>query len=201
VLFAVLGELPFGAVISVLALVSIVLFFVTSADSAAIVMGSMSQRGKPEPSRWVIITWGLLLGAAALALLLAGGETALAGLQAIMVVSALPFALIVIGIMVAWTRELRTDPYMMRHRFARAAIAQGVRRGIADHGDDFVFGATEVAAHEGAGVGIDTADPALTEWYETATGQLPAITPTTIAGALPDPAQAPAQAPAPADRP
>ncbi|MBF4572012.1 BCCT family transporter [Herbiconiux sp. VKM Ac-1786] len=201
VLFAVLGELPFGAVISVLALVSIVLFFVTSADSAAIVMGSMSQRGKPEPSRWVIITWGLLLGAAALALLLAGGETALAGLQAIMVVSALPFALIVIGIMVAWTRELRTDPYMMRHRFARAAIAQGVRRGIADHGDDFVFGATEVAAHEGAGVGIDTADPALTEWYETATGQLPAITPTTIAGALPDPAQAPAPAPAPADRP
>ncbi|MCS5715725.1 BCCT family transporter [Herbiconiux sp. CPCC 205716] len=170
VLFAVLGELPFGAVISVLALVSIVLFFVTSADSAAIVMGSMSQRGKPEPSRWVIITWGLLLGAAALALLLAGGETALAGLQAIMVVSALPFALIVIGIMVAWTRELRTDPYMMRHRFARAAIAQGVRRGIADHGDDFVFGATEVAAHEGAGKGIDTADPALTEWYETATG-------------------------------
>jgi choline/carnitine/betaine transport len=189
VLFAVLGELPFGAVISVLALVSIVLFFVTSADSAAIVMGSMSQRGKPEPSRWVIITWGLLLGAAALALLLAGGETALAGLQAIMVVSALPFALIVIGIMVAWTRELRTDPYMMRHRFARAAIAQGVRRGIADHGDDFVFGATEVAAHEGAGVGIDTADPALTEWYETATGQLPAITPTTIAGALHDPAR------------
>lgn len=175
ILFAVLGELPFGVVLSVLAMISIILFFVTSADSAAIVMGSMSQRGKPEPSTWVTITWGLLLGAAALALLLAGGQTALSGLQSIMVVSALPFAVIVIGIMIAWAKELRTDPYMLRHRYARAAIAQGVRRGIAEHGDDFVFGATEVAADEGAGAGIDTDDPALTEWYETATGQIPVV--------------------------
>ncbi|MEZ5089008.1 MAG: hypothetical protein R2719_04350 [Micropruina sp.] len=69
----------------------------------------------------------------------------MSGLQSIMVVSALPFAIIVVGIMVAWAQELRTDPYMLRH-YARAAIAQGVRRGIVEHGDDFVFGATEVAA-------------------------------------------------------
>ncbi|MGM1017666.1 MAG: BCCT family transporter [Actinomycetota bacterium] len=176
ILFAMFSNLPFGAVLSVLAMISIILFFVTSADSAAIVMGSMSQRGKPEPSTWVTITWGVLLGAAALALLLAGGETALSGLQSIMVVSALPFAIVVIGIMIAWARELGTDPYMLRHRYARAAIAQGVRRGIAEHGDDFVFGATEVDAEEGAGAGIDTDDPALTEWYSTATGQIPVVT-------------------------
>ncbi|MGZ0712743.1 BCCT family transporter (plasmid) [Coraliomargarita sp. W4R53] len=175
-LFAVLSNLPFSAVLSVLAMLSIVLFFVTSADSAAIVMASMSQRGKPEPSTWVTITWGLLLGAAALALLLAGGETALSGLQSIMVVTALPFAIIVIGIMFAWWKELRTDPYMLRRRYARAAIAQGVRRGIAEHGDDFVFEATEVGADEGAGAGIDSEDPALTEWYETATGQIAVVT-------------------------
>lgn len=172
VLFALLDNLPFGAILSVFAMLSIVLFFVTSADSAAIVMGSVSQRGKPEPSTWVTITWGVLLGAAALALLLAGGETALSGLQSIMVVSALPFAFVVIGIMVAWTKELRTDPYLLRRRFARAAIAQGVRRGIAEHGDDFVFGATGVEAAEGAGADIDTDDPVLTEWYESATGQI-----------------------------
>ncbi|WP_217496612.1 BCCT family transporter [Acidipropionibacterium jensenii] len=174
ILFAVFGALPFGVVLSVLAMISIILFFVTSADSAAIVMGSMSQRGKPEPSTWVTITWGVLLGAAALALLLAGGQTALSGLQSIMVVSALPFAIIVIGIMISWAKELRTDPYILRYRYARAAIAQGVRRGIAEHGDDFVFEAAEVAADEGAGAGID--DPALTEWYETATGQIPIVT-------------------------
>ncbi|MER7797417.1 BCCT family transporter [Microbacterium sp. NPDC096154] len=176
VLFAVLDNLPIGGVLSVLAMISIILFFVTSADSAAIVMGSMSQRGKPEPSTWVTITWGVLLGAAALALLLAGGQTALSGLQSIMVVTALPFAVIVIGIMVAWARELATDPYILRRRFARAAIAQGVRLGIEEHGDDFVFGATEVAAHQGAGANIDTDDPALTEWYETATEQIGIVT-------------------------
>lgn len=171
ILFAVLNNLPFGILLSFFALISIVLFFVTSADSAAIVMGSMSQRGRPEPATWVTITWGVLLGAAALALLLAGGETALSGLQSIMVVSALPFALIVIGIMFAWARELHTDPYMLRQRYARAAIARGVRRGIEEHGDDFVFGATEVAAEEGAGADIDSDDPALTEWYEEATAR------------------------------
>ncbi|AXH34639.1 BCCT family transporter [Humibacter sp. BT305] len=173
VLFAVLENLPFGVILSVLAMVSIVLFFVTSADSAAIVMGSVSQRGRPEPSRWVTVFWGILLGAAALALLLAGGETALSGLQSIMVVSALPFAIIVVGIMIAWAKELRTDPYILRTRFARAAIAQGVRRGIEEHGDDFVFEAAGVASEDGAGAGIDTEDPALTSWYETATGMIP----------------------------
>ncbi|WP_246604165.1 BCCT family transporter [Microbacterium marinilacus] len=176
VLFAVLDQLPLGGVLSVLAMISIILFFVTSADSAAIVMGSMSQRGKPEPSTWVTIAWGVLLGAAALALLLAGGQTALSGLQSIMVVTALPFALIVIGIIVSWARELSTDPYILRRRFARAAIAQGVRLGIEEHGDDFVFGATEVASDQGAGAGIDTEDPALVEWYATATEQIPIVT-------------------------
>ncbi|WP_309069308.1 BCCT family transporter [Microbacterium sp.] len=176
VLFAVLDQLPIGMVLSVLAMISIVLFFVTSADSAAIVMGSMSQRGKPEPSTWVTITWGVLLGAAALALLLAGGESALSGLQSIMVVTALPFAVIVIGIMIAWARELATDPYLMRRRFARAAIAQGVRLGIEEHGDDFVFGATEVAPDQGAGAAIDTEDPSLVEWYTTATEQIDVLT-------------------------
>ena len=175
VLFAVLDNLPFGIALSVLALISIVLFFVTSADSAAIVMASVSQRGRPEPSRGLTVFWGVLLGAAALALLLAGGETALSGLQSIMVVSALPFAVIVVGIMIAWAKELRTDPYILRTRFARAAIAQGVRRGIAEHGDDFVFEAAGVGSDEGAGAKLDTDDPALTSWYDTATGRVTAI--------------------------
>jgi choline/carnitine/betaine transport len=170
ILFAVFDQLPFGAVASVVAMLSIIIFFVTSADSAAIVMASMSQRGRPEPSTWVTIVWGLLLGAGALALLLAGGETALSGLQSIMVVTALPFAFVVIGIMVSWAKELRTDPYILRHRFARTAISQGVRRGIEEHGDDFVFGVSEVEADRGAGAWLDTDDPSLSDWYTSATG-------------------------------
>ncbi len=168
-LFAMLGNLPFGVITSILALVSIVIFFVTSADSASIVMASMSQGGKPEPSRWVTITWGVLLGATAATLLVAGGEEALSGVQSLMVVTALPFAFVVIGIMVAWAKDLRTDPYMLRHKYAKAAIAQGVRLGIEEHGDDFVFGSSGVHADDGAGAWLDTDDPALTEWYTDAT--------------------------------
>ncbi|MGP9724308.1 BCCT family transporter [Corynebacterium sp. AOP40-9SA-29] len=168
VLFRVLENLPLTIVTSIVAMIAVVIFFVTAADSASIVMASMSQGGRPEPSRWVTITWGLLLGLIAVALLLAGGEDALSGLQALMVVTALPFAVIVIGVMVSWAKDLRTDPYIIRHRYARAAIAQGVRRGIDEYGDDFVFGADEVPPEEGAGAGFDSEDPGLVDWYTDA---------------------------------
>jgi len=164
-LFEVLGNLPFGGVLSVIAMVSIIIFFVTSADSASIVMASLSQNGKPLPSKRVTIMWGVALGLVACSLLLAGGQDALSGLQAIMVVSALPFAVVVVGVMVAWAKDLRNDPYMLRNRYAKTAIDQGVRRAIEDHGDDFVFGSDVVPADEGAGAWLDTDDPALTDWY------------------------------------
>ena len=169
VLFRVLERLPFAMVTSVIAMVAVVVFFVTAADSASIVMASMSQAGRPEPSKWVTILWGLLLSLIAISLLLAGGRDALSGLQSLMVVSALPFAFVVIGIMIAWARDLRIDPYIIRRKYAQAAIAQGVRRGIDEYGDDFVFGASEVPADEGAGAGFDSTDPALTDWYVDAT--------------------------------
>ncbi len=172
ILFGLLRNLPFGAVTTFIAMLSIIIFFVTSADSASIVMGSMSQRGKPNPTPWVTVMWGLLLGLVAASLLLAGGDEGsdpLAGLQSIMVVSALPFAFVVIGIMIAWAKDLRTDPYMLREKYARAAIAQGVRLGITDHGDDFVFGSSQVAAQDGAGAWLDSGDPSLSEWYLDAT--------------------------------
>ncbi|MBL3700264.1 BCCT family transporter [Leucobacter luti] len=169
VLFQLLQRLPFGMITSVVAMVAVVVFFVTAADSASIVMASMSQAGRPEPSRWVTILWGVLLSLIAIALLLAGGRNTLSGLQSLMVVSALPFAIVVIGIMIAWAKDLRTDPYIIRRKYAQAAIAQGVRRGIDEYGDDFVFGTSEVPADEGAGAGFDSTDPVLTEWYVDAT--------------------------------
>lgn len=178
VLFQMLQRLPLGVVTSIVAMVAVVIFFVTAADSASIVMGSMSQGGRPEPSRWVTIVWGLLLGLIAIALLLAGGQSALSGLQSLMVVSALPFVFIVIGIMISWAKDLRTDPYIIRRTYAQAAIAQGVKRGIDEYGDDFVFGVSEVPADEGAGAGFDSEDPALTDWYvDATTGPIDTITP------------------------
>jgi len=167
-LFDLLGNLPFSSMTRIVAMISILVFFVTSADSASIVMSSMTQRGKPEPSAPITITWGVLLGLTAASLLIAGGQNALSGLQSLMVVSSLPFAFVVMGMMFSWARDLRTDPYILRSRYAKAAIAQGVRLGIADHGDDFVFGSSAVATDEGAGGWIDSTDPKLTAWYTEA---------------------------------
>ena len=165
VMFDLLGNLPLSSVTSIVCLLAILVFFVTAADSAANVMGSMSQSGRPVPSNLVTIVWSAALGLIAMFLLLAGGRNALSGLQSIMVTCALPFAFILIGVMVSWGKDLRNDPLMIRRRYALEAIKGGVRRGIDEHGDDFVFGAAHVPEEEGAGADFKSDDPALTEWY------------------------------------
>ncbi|MBO0920267.1 BCCT family transporter [Cellulomonas sp. zg-ZUI222] len=165
-LFTLLRELPFGAVTSVLAIVSIVIFFVTSADSASIVMASLSEQGNPSPRRWTTVVWGSALAAVAAVLLVGGGEVALSGLQSLMMVSALPFAVVLIFVMVAWAKDLARDPLTLRRRYAREALEQGVRAGIEEHGDDFVVGVVATEPDEGAGAWLDTDDPVLTDWYQ-----------------------------------
>lgn len=141
------------------------IFFTTAADSATNVVGSMSQSGRALPSTPITIMWGVTLGLIAIFLLLAGGQDALSGLQSIMVTSAFPFVFIVIGIMIAWAKDLRQDPYMIRRTYAREAISRGVHRGIDMYGDDFVFGTSRVPAEQGAGAEFRSDDPSLTDWY------------------------------------
>lgn len=103
-----------------------------------------------------------------ISMLFAAGENALSGLQSIMVACSLPFALIIIGMMVSWAKDLGSDPATIRRAYTRTALTRNVRRGIDEHGDDFVFGVAEVPAEEGAGANFDSDDPALTEWYTDA---------------------------------
>ncbi|MBD8077996.1 BCCT family transporter [Cellulosimicrobium arenosum] len=166
-LFRLLDQLPLSGLTAVVAMIAIVIFFVTSADSASLVMGSLSQRGRPEPSRWVTITWGVALAGIAVVMLLVGGRQALDGLQALVIVTALPFAFVLMLIMVAWAKDLARDPLVLRRRYAREAIRLGVTQAIEEHGDDFVFAAGATAPdQESAGDWLDSHDPALTEWYE-----------------------------------
>ncbi|MFY9677461.1 BCCT family transporter [Glutamicibacter protophormiae] len=179
VMFDLLANLPMSPVMWIVALLAILVFFVTAADSASNVMGSMSQSGRPVPSKPVTIVWAVALGLISMFLLLAGGRNALSGLQSIMVTCALPFAIILIGVMISWGIELRNDPLMIRRRYALEAIKGGVRQGIDEHGDDFVFGISQVPEELGAGADFDSEDPALTEWYTDNapefTGELPQV--------------------------
>lgn len=170
VMFDLMANLPFSGITSIVVLIAIVIFFITAADSATNVMGSMSQSGRTVPSKPVTIIWGAALGLVAMSLLLAGGENALSGLQSIMVTTALPFAIVLVGVMVCWAIDLKNDPLMIRRSYAQQAIRKGVVRGIDRHGDDFIFGVTQASGVEGAGAEFESDDPAYTEWF---TGALP----------------------------
>lgn len=164
-LFALFDQLPLTGVTSVLGMIVIGIFFVTSADSASVVMGTMTQRGRPSPSKWIVIFWGACLAGIAIVMLLVGGDDALAGMQNLVIVSALPFAVIVAVMMVALYRDLRNDPATLRTRFAVSAVEKAVSAGLAEHGDNFALQVEHAKGHRAAGNTFDSHDPAITEWY------------------------------------
>ncbi|MFI6638020.1 BCCT family transporter [Streptomyces sp. NPDC050504] len=106
-LFAMLDALPAGTVTSYIAMLLVMTYFVTSADSASLVMGSLTSRGALHPPTWLVVTWGVLMAAVAAVLLLAGG---LSSLQTATILVALPFVLVMLGLCWALLKELREDP-------------------------------------------------------------------------------------------
>jgi choline/carnitine/betaine transport len=138
-LFATLGAYPLATAASVLVMVLVAIFFVSGADAASVVMGTLSERGRQDPSKPTVIFWGVATGAVAAVMLLAGGSDALSGLQTITIVAALPFVLVMVGLSVALVKDLRRDPLMVRRRYAADAVEQAVITGVTEHGDDFVI--------------------------------------------------------------
>ncbi|MFJ4716647.1 BCCT family transporter [Streptomyces sp. NPDC088785] len=106
-LFALLDALPLGTITSWVAMVLIMLYFVTSADSASLVMGSLTSRGALHPRTWLVVTWGVLMAAVAAVLLVAGG---LESLQSATILVALPFVVVMLALCWALLKELREDP-------------------------------------------------------------------------------------------
>ncbi|SDY46965.1 choline/carnitine/betaine transport [Modestobacter sp. DSM 44400] len=145
-LFGVLEQYPLATVMTVLVMVLVAIFFVSGADAASIVMGSLSQRGTLEPSKGVVIFWGIVMGAVAAIMLLVGGNDALTGLQNLTIIAALPFALVMVGLAVALAKDLRSDPMMLRRAYASDAVEQAVVEGITRHGDDFALVVEHVPA-------------------------------------------------------
>jgi choline/carnitine/betaine transport len=138
-LFTTLAAYPWATLTSIVVMVLVAIFFVSGADAASIVMGSLSERGTLEPSRWTVVFWGVATGAVAAVMLMAGGADALTGLQTITIVAALPFVVVMIGLSVALVRDLRSDPLMVRRTYAVEAVEQAVIAGVTEHGDDFVI--------------------------------------------------------------
>ena len=105
-LFAMFDALPWTPLLSGVATVLVLVFFVTSGDSATLVLGMMSTGGQENPPARVKIVWGLLVSGIAISLLLAGGVKAV---QTATIVFALPFAVVILLMALALWRRVRDD--------------------------------------------------------------------------------------------
>ena len=138
-LFAMFDQLPAGGALTIGGIILIAIFFVTSADSGALVMAMFASGGQVEPKRWIRAFFAIVTSALAIALLLAGG---LQALQTAAIIIALPFS--VIMLMVCWATAIAFGrEHQAYERARRAAFLDRI-------GDHYGLDAD------------DTANPALT---------------------------------------
>jgi choline-glycine betaine transporter len=109
--FAALQHYPFFIGSAVVVMVLTAVFFVSGADAGALVLGTLSSRGRKEPWKPLVIMWAILTGTVAAVLLYVGG---LGALQTFTILAASPFVLIIIGLCVSLYVDLRRDPLRQR---------------------------------------------------------------------------------------
>ncbi len=106
-LFKFLDYLPFSSVTGLVSLVVISLFFITSADSGIYVLNNIASRDKSLAApRWQAVMWGILMSVVAIVLMQSGG---LANLQAMTLLVALPFAMLMLLMCFSLWKGLNAD--------------------------------------------------------------------------------------------
>lgn len=106
-LFAMLEGLPLKEITSLLSIVLVIIFFITSSDSGSLVIDTITAGGKvdaPVPQR---VFWAIIGGVIAIALLLGGG---LIALQAMAVSTGLPFAIVLLLSCISLVKGLMSEP-------------------------------------------------------------------------------------------
>ncbi len=162
-LFGVLHEFPIATATSLLVMILVGIFFVSGADAASIVMGTLSQKGALEPGRFVVIFWGVVTGAVAAVMLLIGdgSDNALTGLQNLTILVAAPFTLVMIGMCVALMRDLRQDPLIVRGNMGIEVVEAAVVAGHEKYGGEFEIriGPGDSLETEGDPIGVHLVEP------------------------------------------
>ena len=105
-MFKMLEGLPFTELVSVLALVLIAIFFVTSADSGSLVVDTITAGGKMDAPIQQRVFWCVLVGLVAIVLLLGGG---IDSLQALVISVGLPFCIVLLFMCVSLYKGLREE--------------------------------------------------------------------------------------------
>jgi BCCT family betaine/carnitine transporter len=110
-MFQMFDVLPYGTILSVIAVVLVLVFFITSSDSGSLVIDSITAGGKLDAPVLQRIFWALMEGAIAIALLWIGGTEAVQALQAGAISTALPFTLVLLLMCVSLVMGMRTERF------------------------------------------------------------------------------------------
>lgn len=137
-LFDMFANLPGGPVLSGVAILLVTIFFITSADSGAFVVAMIAHRGDPHPPRITRIFWASASGVIAAALIgvgiMTGGDTSgMTALQALTLLAAAPFSLVMLGMMHSTYLSLSREVRVME----RLELKLRQREFIEEFGDDF----------------------------------------------------------------
>jgi len=105
-IFAMFQYYPMAGILTILTTLIIAIFFITSADSATFVMAMLTSGGELNPKAGLKITWGVIVGAVAIALMVAGG---LGALQTASIAAAFPFMIVMFAMLVAIIKAFRKE--------------------------------------------------------------------------------------------
>jgi BCCT family betaine/carnitine transporter len=113
-MFQMLENLPIAGITSFLAIMLVLVFFITSSDSGSLVIDAITAGGKVDAPTVQRIFWAIMEGIIAAVLLFGGGADALGALQAAAITVGLPFTLVLIAMCVSLYMGLRHE-YLYVH--------------------------------------------------------------------------------------
>ena len=135
------GDGALFTALAVLAILVIVIFFVTSSDSASFVIDMLTSGGDTHPAVPTRVFWAVTEGAVAAVLLLAAGESGLEGLEAGAVSTGFPFGIIIVFVVWAILRglrhEVRAQPRRTPSRGLPTTLPEAMRRDVAARQREF----------------------------------------------------------------
>ncbi|MFA0442709.1 BCCT family transporter [Vibrio sp. 10N.222.51.C12] len=108
-LFYMLDAYPMGNILSIIAVILIIVFFVTTLDSGSIVVDSMTAGGKLELPIKQKVVWAVISAVIAMVMLWIGGTDSIQALQSITIIAALPFAIILVLGCISLVKGLLTE--------------------------------------------------------------------------------------------
>jgi choline/glycine/proline betaine transport protein len=129
-LFDLLDALPWSQLVSIVTIVLIATFLITSVNSGSFTLAMLSHGGDPDPPAWNRLLWVIVGAAAGAALLVTGG---LVPLQTAVIVMAVPFSVIMVLIAVATAQAFYREHEEVLHAqglAARRELAEQIRQAV-----------------------------------------------------------------------